>query len=138
MLTLRVIASYQRRIMQKLETMPIQLLWLAADLPNVCSKGRLRIAQLLLDTPSNQLHITARKVKYLILQPLIDCVRSGGKLGMVAYAIFKVLADTWTADTQEVEGYMSLIQAAVARAPAIHEAQLDARVGKFRLKFSSF
>lgn len=48
---------------------------------------------------------------------------------MTMYAVFKLLADSWKADTQEVEGYMSVIQAAVAKSPNIQEAQLDARVG---------
>ena len=129
-LVLRVIASFQRRIMQALETMPIQLLWFAVEAPDVEHVERQRVAQLLLDTPSHELHVTARKIKFLFLMNLIYCVDSGGKIHMTMYAAFKLLADVWAADTQEVEGYMSVIQAAVAKAPSIQEPQLDARVGK--------
>ena len=115
--------------MQKLATLPIQLLWFAVDAPNVPHSERQRLARMLLDTPSAQLHVTARKIKFLFLRSLIYCVDSDGRIPMTMYAVFKLLADSWKADTQEVEGYMSVIQAAVAKSPSIQEAQLDARVG---------
>ena len=68
-------------------------------------------------------------MKKLFTASLKWCAAHEGRLDNVLYSIFKLLSLKWTADTQEVEGYMSLIQSAVARAPYITEPQLDARVG---------
>ena len=91
--------------------------------------SRLRVAEHLLNTASDLLHVTARKIKLLFLEALQYVVRTNGCVGMQLYTLMRLVCDTWRADTQEVEGFMSLIQAAVSKAPSIGLPQLDARVG---------
>ena len=126
---LRVISSYHRRITERLNSVPVRLLWFAVRPPDETHVERLKLAKYLLDTPNEFLNITARKVKLLFHDTISYCVANDGKIQMRLYALFRLLARTWTADTQQVEGYMSLIQAAVSRAPSISEPLLDARVG---------
>ena len=57
---------------------------------------------------------------------------------MCVYAMFRLVAILWMADQQEIEGVMSMIQAAAAAAPRITQAVLDARVGvRKRLELGS-
>ena len=74
-LVARVIASYQRRVIDRLRSMPIRLLWFAVSPPDDPNLERLRLAQYLLDTLDDMLHVTARKVNFssfllLLLPPL--------------------------------------------------------------------
>jgi hypothetical protein len=128
-ITLRVISSYRRRIVDRVESFPYQLLWFGVKGADDQVNARLRVAKKLVDTPSAALHVTARKVKYVFKRQLDYCVASGGRMVMSMFAPFKLLTTEWTAETMAIEGYMSLIQAVATRAPSIKEPMIDARVG---------
>ncbi len=81
--------------MERLLSMPVQLLWFAVAEPTKPHPERLRVAKYLLATSSKNLHVTARKVKYLFLAALQYIVESGGRIRMEMYAFFKTLAIQW-------------------------------------------
>lgn len=125
--SMRVAAGFHRRVTTVLSSSPYNLLWLARTEAHMKCSRRQELALELLDTADAQLHITARIMKRLFREELKDCAMEG-TISMCLYAPMRLLALSWRADTQEIEGVNNLISMATDRAPKISLALLDARV----------
>lgn len=75
------------------------------------------------------MHITGRKITQVFRDSLEFCVRASGRVPNHLYCVALALVHEWPADSQEIEGVMSLIANAVRVNPHISQPQLDARVG---------
>jgi len=101
-LTLRVVTSFRRRVIGRLDDLTVQLLWFSAGDPIMEHAERFRLAKLILTTTCAELPITVRKVKYLFRKALEWVVLTSGKVPMRMLFFFKQLSVEWSADTMEV------------------------------------
>ena len=125
----KLLSEYQRRIVGRLNEDPYDLLWLSYGVPSYACAERVRLAERLLGTGDDQLQIMGRKIKHEWRHELRECIASGGKVCPTLWFAWRVAAHSWVADTQELEGCMSLIKIAVAkRSQKISLPLLDATV----------
>ena len=127
---LKVIAEFKRRVLDVVQSYPWKLMWFACTDPDAASDTRLRLAKELLDTPLEQLHSAAKKCLAVFKRDLIYCVVHQGKVTGRMYSIIRYICLKAKADTQEIEGIMSLIKLAVKRCSSQVSLQyVDAMVG---------
>ena len=93
------------------------MLWFAHGTVDDKCPDRVLVAKELLQTDAANLPPTARKVKKLFFKELIQVIGADGECPVALYVPFRMLACKWRADTQEIEGIMSMIQAAMKVAP---------------------
>jgi len=113
--------------------MPCSLLWLAYRTPELRHPKRKEIAETILKTSPDELHINARKILELFRGSLQSIVANNGAVDMRLYITMRYVACTWRADTSEMEGIMNLISIGVVRGSSqISLALLDARVSNVK------
>ncbi|CAK0867961.1 unnamed protein product, partial [Prorocentrum cordatum] len=125
---LKLLGAFHIRIAKPAEEFPQRLLWLARGAADQPCVERQRLAAELMDcTDPASLRISAATVRKLFGPELKEAATNGGRISMVVYAPFRVAAETWRSDTQEIEGINNILQVGADRAPRISLALLDAR-----------
>ena len=129
-LVVRVYASFHRRVITRLTTYPASLLWFAWGDPDKPSNPRFQLAKDLLRTPIEHLQLTARKLRAIFEPELKWMCKNNGRVPMMLFGFMRSVANTWQADTQEVEGVHNLIKlAAHAGSTTVSQRTIDATVG---------
>ena len=135
----RMLANYERRVMQRLNSPPANLLWLAAGAPDFPIPQRAALAEDLRSLLRNPAEAAwANPAAVLIAKrfpmALEECARSGGSLAHDSrlWLVFRTIAAEWKADTQELESMMNSIKMIIDACPAMREPALDARLAAMK------
>ena len=130
------IGEFVRRFVDRINQWDCQLLILAIVPPDHCSVRRANICKALLETPLEDLHISARKTRLLFHNDIHRCVLDEGRIPTRLYAPWRIAALNWSATTQEIESVMNMINSRLKSSPSISHAVLDAQVGTTKQLFS--
>lgn len=106
---LSTLADYDRRVMKRLDSDPYRLLLFAEAPPDQSCPKRQQLAQTLLETAPEALHITAAKIKVLFGKALRYVARTGC-CSAPLFITMRFVACFWKGDTQEIEGINNLVQ----------------------------
>ena len=127
---LGVYADYKRRVTDVFrENWSYRLLWVVHCPAEQPSEIRQRLAEELVGAARSSLHITAYKLVTLFENEIIECARSEGRISNCVFALIMGVATNWPADTQEIEGIMSMVKAINRRCPNAKLPYVDAVVG---------
>jgi hypothetical protein len=126
---LRISANYDRRILGRLESFPVRLLWLAKGCCLDREPMRAVVAKELLELRPGSANVSALKIARMFRSELLECFHSGGQLRATLLTPMLMLAERWRPDSQEVESMNKMVSVATHANPKISLEQLDARVG---------
>ena len=90
---------------------------------------RRAVASRLLQTPWEELHPTVKKLRKLFPCQLTFVAKNRGRVPLQLFSLIHLVCREWTADTQEIEGVMSLVKIAVGTSNRISQHLIDSRVG---------
>ena len=125
----RLVAAFHQRIITRVESQPLELLWLAWAQPHIQDSKRKEVAERLLGARWNMLHITARKVRQVFKVELESIIACDGAIPMNLFAPMFMLAQRWSAHTAELEGVNNMVKGILAVAPRVSLAFVDAQIG---------
>jgi len=125
-------ADFHFRILRKVLSLPLTLLWMAYSPPEEECKKRLDLCKellaLLLSTDASVKETTPWKVAYVFEDLIRDAVRKRGKLDAQLHRLFALLGHALPADTQDIEGINSIIKHQLHSFPSIGLELLNSRV----------
>ena len=110
-LVLGCAAEFNFRVMRKLPSFPYKLLKFVKIPPDMPSTERVELAREVLDT--DDLETNTAKIRTLFEASIRRVVASGGKVPSDLFNLLSIVGKHWQCDTQEVEGFNSIVQAAV-------------------------
>lgn len=126
----KVVGDFYRRIMRRILFDSPCLLWFGYGTPDTREPKRADVSSYLLTTPAHKLPQAGAAIKRMYAVELQSCVDNAGAICATLFLPFIALCTDWPADTQEVEGVMSLIRNVVLRRSNQVELDLlDADVG---------
>ena len=151
-LVLRAIANYEKRVGQPCDSFPAKLLWFGWGTPESPCPQRERLAKELIfwseenaawathagapehpGVAKGALHPTARKT-WLLFEPEIRCCAAAeGRVSPLLFVPYRTLAESWRADSQDLEGVNSMISFQTRCCPGIKFPLVDARVGNRKM-----
>ena len=125
--SMKVLCGFDWRVMQRVSALPMRLLLFGAEPSNYACPRRQQLASDLLATPDDQLHATARNVK-LLFRTSLEFTAATGQIYTPLFVIWRIAAQMWSGDSQEIEGVNNMIKSITTMAPGISLSLLDARV----------
>jgi hypothetical protein len=129
----RFIGRYRRRILEVIESSQCQVLWIAHVPHDQPSEKRVEVLKRIVHAVESTLHISCRKLKKLFQMDMLNCISREGRIDLPLWTLCRVLASDWSADSQELEGVMSLIRIAEKLGSnKLSQSLLDSRVSNIK------
>ena len=123
-LTLRQVVDFDRRIVERCESLPLKVLQLGKSPPEMSCDARQQLCrELLVSTDHGEVH----KLVRLFRADIQNCA-DHGTLAFPCFAMIRSMCNSWSCQVQGMEGINSLMLLACKRAPTISQPLLDARI----------
>ena len=121
-----VCGSFRRRMVDKANDFPLQLMRFADQEPHVRCDIRQPLAARLLDTEEGRLEATARFVRMHFHEELEEC-KVTGRIGNGLYAFALVMKREWVVTVRQNESINSTLKMALTRSRNMSESLANAR-----------
>lgn len=120
-------SGFDRRLLRTTLEMPLLILWLSFSARSVPCQHRKRIAIQILNTPDDELEITARKIKKTSHADLVQA-SIYGTTGIALWLKIKMIAVMICGDSADLESTNNILKTIGKRAPRITLELMNARM----------